>query len=66
VNIVGLRRRGFAADTITRLIESMKLWMRQDVEKNQCLAEIEAQYGDVADVARLVEFIRTSQSGVLR
>lgn len=66
VNIVGLRRRGFAAETITRLIESMKLWMRQDVEKVQCLAEIEAQYGDVADVVRLVEFIRTSQAGVLR
>ena len=66
VNIVGLRRRGFAAETITRVNEAMKLWMRQDVEKNQCMHEIEAQFGDVPEVARLLEFIRTSQTGVLR
>ncbi len=66
VNIVGLRRRGFAAETITRVNEAMKLWMRQDVEKNQCLADIEAQFGDVPEVAILLEFIRSSSSGVIR
>jgi UDP-N-acetylglucosamine acyltransferase len=66
VNIVGLRRKGFSAETISKLNEAMKLWMRQDVEKNQCMHEIEAQFGDVPEVARLLEFIRTSQTGVLR
>jgi len=66
VNIVGLRRKGFSAETISKLNEAMKLWMRQDIEKVQCLHEIEAQCGDVAEVAQLVAFIRGSQNGVLR
>ncbi len=65
-NIVGLRRRGFSSDTITKINEAIKLWSRPDVEKKQCLAEISLQYGDLPEVARFVQFIETSQSGVVR
>lgn len=65
-NIVGLRRRGVAAETITKINESMKLWMRGDVEKERCLLEIESQYGEVSEVRRLVDFIRASQYGTAR
>lgn len=65
-NIVGLRRRGFAAETITRINESIKLWARQDVQKEQCLLEIESQYGEVPEIQRFVSFIRESEHGVVR
>ncbi len=65
-NIVGLRRRGVPAETISKLNESMKLWMRGDVEKERCLLEMESQYGDVPEVQRLVAFIRASQYGTAR
>ncbi len=65
-NIVGLRRRGFKAETITRINEAIKLWTRPDVQKEQCLLEIESQYGELAEVQQLLGFIRSSETGVVR
>lgn len=65
-NIVGLRRRGYAADTISKINEAIKLWIRPDVEKERCLLEIESQYGEFPDVQAFVAFIRKSESGVTR
>ncbi|MBS1961089.1 MAG: acyl-ACP--UDP-N-acetylglucosamine O-acyltransferase [Bdellovibrionales bacterium] len=65
-NIVGLRRRGFSADTISRINEAIKLWTRADVEKERCLLEIESQYGEFPEVMAFVNFIRKSESGVTR
>jgi UDP-N-acetylglucosamine acyltransferase len=65
-NIVGLRRRGIPAETITKINEALKLWGRSDVQKEQCILEIESQYGEVAEIQRLVSFIRQSELGVTR
>lgn len=65
-NIVGLRRRGFSAETISRINEAIKLWTRTDVEKERCLLEIESQYGEYPEVMAFVSFIRKSESGVTR
>jgi UDP-N-acetylglucosamine acyltransferase len=65
-NIVGLRRRGFTADVIQKINESIKLWMRPDVQKEQCLLEIESQYGELKEVQHFVSFIRGSSAGVIR
>lgn len=65
-NIIGLRRRGFKNETISAISESLKLWKRPDVMKEQCLLEIESQYGEVEAVRQLVQFIRKSESGCVR
>lgn len=65
-NIVGLRRKGFTADTIQKINESIKLWIRPDVQKEQCLLEIESQYGEVPEIQKFVKFIRESNSGCVR
>lgn len=65
-NIVGLRRRGFAAERIQKINESIKLWTRADVQKEQCLLDIESQYGDTPEIQQLVTFIRKSETGVVR
>jgi UDP-N-acetylglucosamine acyltransferase len=65
-NIVGLRRKGFASDVIRMINESIKLWTRPDVPKEQALLEMESQYGDCVEVQKLVEFIRNSEYGVSR
>ncbi|CAM6054194.1 unnamed protein product [Sphagnum tenellum] len=65
-NIVGLRRRGFSLETIQTINEAIKLWMRPDIQKEQCLLEIEAQYGETREVREFVTFIRQSETGVLR
>jgi UDP-N-acetylglucosamine acyltransferase len=65
-NIVGLRRRGFTADVISKINEAIKLWVRPDVERERALLEMESQYGEYAEVQSLIQFIRASESGVTR
>jgi len=65
-NIVGLRRKGFSAEVITKINESIKLWSRSDVQKDQCLMEIESQYGEVPEIQKFLTFIRKSEVGVVR
>lgn len=65
-NIVGLRRRGLDSESIRVINEVIKLWAREDVNKEQCLLEIESQYGERAEVQRFVQFIRESEIGVVR
>ncbi len=62
-NIIGLRRKGFKNETISAISESIKLWKRTDVTKDQCLLEIETQYGEIPEVKYLIDFIRKSQAG---
>jgi UDP-N-acetylglucosamine acyltransferase len=65
-NIIGLRRRGYSNATISAISESLKLWKRGDVMRDQCLLEIESQYGEVPEVRELVQFIRKSELGCVR
>lgn len=65
-NIVGLRRRGLKAEAISVLNESIKLWKRPDLSKDQCLLEIESQYGEYAEVKQFVDFIRKSERGCIK
>jgi UDP-N-acetylglucosamine acyltransferase len=65
-NIVGLRRKGFSAEIIQKINEAIKLWTRPDVLKEQCLAEIESQYGEYPEIQKFVTFIRESETGVAR
>jgi UDP-N-acetylglucosamine acyltransferase len=65
-NIVGLRRRGFSAEIISKINEAIKLWARSDVQKEQCLLEIESQYGEVPEIRSFISFIRKSEHGVVR
>lgn len=65
-NIVGLRRRGFSAEIISKINEAIKLWIRPDVQKEQCLLEIESQYGEFPEIQQFIAFIRSSDTGVVR
>jgi UDP-N-acetylglucosamine acyltransferase len=65
-NIVGLKRRGFPTETIQKINEAIKLWARQDVQREQCLLEIESQYGEVPEIQKFISFIRKSDTGVVR
>ncbi len=65
-NIVGLKRRGFSTEIIQKINEAIKLWVRADVQREQCLLEIESQYGEVAEIQNFISFIRKSETGVVR
>jgi UDP-N-acetylglucosamine acyltransferase len=65
-NIVGLKRKGFTTETIQKINEAIKLWIRPDVLREQCLLEIESQYGEVPEIQNFIGFIRKSETGVVR
>ena len=66
VNRVGLERRGFAPDVITRLKRSFRYLLQSKLNTTSALRQIERDRNlACADVQYLVEFIRTSQRGVI-
>ena len=65
-NIVGLKRRGIPTEIIQKINEAIKLWNRHDVQREQCLLEIESQYGELKEIQQFISFIRKSETGVVR
>ncbi len=65
VNVVGLRRRGFPADTIQLLKEAYKILYLQGGPLEACLQAI-LELGDAEELRHLVAFIRASERGIVR
>jgi UDP-N-acetylglucosamine acyltransferase len=68
LNLVGLKRRGFTEEQLRALRSAYKaLFMRKTTTLDEALSELEElPAGQDPNVARLIEFIRSSQRGVLR
>mgnify|MGYP000385929777 CR=1 FL=1 len=66
VNIIGLRRNGMSAETVSRIKEAWRQLFVSDVPKKLALARVAEAHGDVAEVAELVAFVRESPRGVCR
>jgi UDP-N-acetylglucosamine acyltransferase len=68
LNLVGLKRRGFSDEQIRALRTAYKkLFLKKLGTLDEALAELEADpAGADPNVAKLIDFIRTSERGVLR
>lgn len=66
LNTIGLMRRGFTADTVTRLRHAYRLLLVSRLNTTRALAEIERDpEQQCAEVQYLVDFIRNSKRGVI-
>jgi UDP-N-acetylglucosamine acyltransferase len=66
VNSIGLSRRGFTPDTISQLKLAYRYLLQSKLNTTQALAQIEQDETlSAPEVRYLVEFIRTSQRGVI-
>jgi UDP-N-acetylglucosamine acyltransferase len=65
-NIIGMRRRGYPNESIQAVSESLKIWTDENLTKDQALEKMRAQYGSIAEVQKILHFIESSESGVLR
>lgn len=63
-NVIGLKRRGFTKETIQALRKAYKIIFRMKLGKDEALARVEEEMGQIAEVAKLLEFIRNSERGV--
>jgi UDP-N-acetylglucosamine acyltransferase len=65
LNTIGLARRGFAPDTVSRLKRAFRYLLQSKLNTSQALEEIESDPALASpDVDYLVRFIRTSRRGV--
>ena len=66
VNIIGLRRRGFAEETIQALQQAHKILFGMGLLREEAMAKAAAELGNVPEVAYLLDFIRNSKRGIIR
>jgi len=65
-NVVGLTRNGFSKEAIARIRQVYRLLYRSGLNTSQALVEIEKTVEDSEGRNVLLNFIRSSQRGVLR
>ncbi|MEO8647749.1 MAG: acyl-ACP--UDP-N-acetylglucosamine O-acyltransferase [Acidobacteriota bacterium] len=66
LNRVGMRRRGYSAETIEKLHHAYRLLLSSKLNTSQALEKIKAEIVESPEVDRLVEFIETSKRGVIK
>jgi UDP-N-acetylglucosamine acyltransferase len=65
-NKVGLKRRGFTGETIEGLHKSFRLLTSAGLNTSQAIERIRAEVPACAEVDELIEFIRSSERGVVK
>jgi UDP-N-acetylglucosamine acyltransferase len=66
INFVGLERHNVAHDVNRALKESYRILYRSDLNTKQAVAELDRTFPDIPEVRELVEFIETSERGIIR
>ncbi|MCE5312078.1 MAG: acyl-ACP--UDP-N-acetylglucosamine O-acyltransferase [Nitrospiraceae bacterium] len=66
LNVVGLKRHGFAEETINKLKKAYKILFREKRTLQDALKTIKSEYSDCAEVMHLVGFIEENKRGICR
>ena len=66
VNTLGLERRGFSAERVADIKHAYHLLFQSRLRLEPALLRVEAECGEVPEVARLLGFFRSSMRGVTR
>lgn len=66
LNLIGLKRHGFTEERIGDLKKAYRLLFRSNLSLKNAAAEVERQMPGSPDVAALLEFVRTTQRGIIR
>ncbi len=64
LNLIGLRRSGMAAATISAIRQAFRILYKEGRTQTGALDLIEADLGQVPEVAEFVEFVRASTVGI--
>lgn len=66
LNLIGLKRRGFAAETLRALKQAYRLIFRSGLRLEEALQQIEAELTMTPELEHFVQFIKDSQRGIAR
>jgi UDP-N-acetylglucosamine acyltransferase len=65
LNLVGLRRRGFSAERIAALRQAYRVLLQSRLNASEAVARLRTEGPRTEDVELLLDFIRSSQRGVI-
>lgn len=65
-NKTGLERRGFPTETIERLQTAFRLLTRAGLNTSQAIEKIQTELGACPELEEVIEFIRSSERGVIK
>jgi UDP-N-acetylglucosamine acyltransferase len=66
INMVGLERRGFSAESLREIREAYKVIYRSNLNTSQGLESLRANFSDSESVHHLADFIAASERGIVR
>jgi UDP-N-acetylglucosamine acyltransferase len=66
INIVGLERNGFSAETIKTIKEAFRLIYRSKFNTRQAVEAIQQELPASAEIRQIIEFIQSSERGIIR
>ncbi len=66
INVVGLARRGFDAETKRQLKRAYNILYREGLNTSQALETLKAEFGDVPAVQDIITFVEGSERGILK
>jgi len=66
INIVGLERNGFPAETIKTIKEAFRLIYRSKFITRQAVEAIQQELTASAEITQILEFIQSSERGIIR
>jgi UDP-N-acetylglucosamine acyltransferase len=65
INRIGLERKGFSKEVMRALDHATRTIFKPALRREEALAEVEANWGQVEEVRLLLHFIRSSKRGVI-
>jgi UDP-N-acetylglucosamine acyltransferase len=66
LNTVGMTRRGFTDEQVSRVKDAYRTLFRSKLGLNEALANVKAQHGGHSEIDALLEFIASSKRGITR
>jgi len=66
LNQVGLRRQGYPKETVRALRKAYNTLFRSKLPLNEALAAVEQESGEIEEVSYFIDFVRSSERGVVR
>ena len=66
INSVGLERNRFPPETVRLLKEAYRILYRGKLNVSQAVERIRAELAPVPEITQLLEFLETSQRGIIR
>ncbi len=64
LNLIGLRRGGFAKEVITALRDAYRIIVQRSTILKDAIAEVEALWPDIPEVMKFASFVRESTRGI--